>query len=93
MLGCTLRGWGARLACDRLLLTLTGVTGSVRWKQHANVQPCEPVIHIAEKFRLAYISRERRVRAKMERNWQQQRRREMRRSPAEALIRQWESEL
>lgn len=72
---------------------LEGVAGSTRWERQAAVQPRAPAMHIAEKFRLAYISREQRVRAKMERNRQQQRRRELRRSQAEAVIRQWESEL
>jgi hypothetical protein len=49
-------------------------------------------MHIAEKFRLAYLSRSQRVNAKMERNRQQAWRRELRRSKGEALIRQWESE-
>lgn len=68
------------------------VAGSERWQAGAKEQPREPIVHIAEKFRLAYLSRAQRVSAKMERNWQQARRRELRRSKGEALIRQWESE-
>lgn len=71
------------------------VANSQRWAQAAGGgEEGPPVVHIAERFRLAYLSREQRVRAKMERNWQQQRRRELRqRTAAEVLIRQWESEL
>jgi len=71
------------------------VAGWEGWVQPAGPSgPQEPVVHIAEKFRQAYISRQERVKAKMERNWQQQRRREARqRSQSESLIRQWESEV
>lgn len=51
-------------------------------------------MHIAEKFRLAYISREKRLRERSERQWRQERRRQERqRSAADALIQQWEGEL
>ena len=70
------------------------VAGSERWAAEADGTPAAPVVHIAEKFRLAYISRDTRVRAKMQRNWEQAQRRELRRSShAEMLIRDWESEL
>lgn len=53
-----------------------------------------PVVHIAEKFRMAYVSREKRLRERAERQWrQEQRREERRRSAAEALIQRWEGEL
>lgn len=52
------------------------------------------MVHIAERFRMAYVSRERRLRERAERQWRQERRREeRRRSAAEALIQQWEGEL
>ena len=52
------------------------------------------MVHIAERFRLAYVSREARLKAKMERQLQQQRRRELRSvSQADQLIEQWEGDL
>ncbi|KAL4458798.1 hypothetical protein ABPG75_013663 [Micractinium tetrahymenae] len=85
-------------ACDpRLRLDaalLAGVARSERWQQGAPQEQRPAVVHIAEKFRQAYISRERRLRERVERQWRQERRREeRRRSAAEALIRQWEGEL
>ncbi|PSC77025.1 F-box LRR-repeat 20 [Micractinium conductrix] len=71
---------------------LAEVAGSERWAAEADGTPAAPVVHIAEKFRLAYISRDTRVRAKMQRNWEQAQRRELRRSShAEMLIRDWET--
>lgn len=53
-----------------------------------------PALHIAERFRLAFVSREQRLRAQEERQWRQQRRREaLRSSAAEREIQRWELEL
>lgn len=67
---------------------------SERWREGAPQEQGPPVVHIAERFRMAYVSRERRLRERAERQWRQERRREeRRRSAAEALIQQWEGEL
>lgn len=52
------------------------------------------MLHIAERFRLAYVSRQQRVQRVMERNRQQQRKRELRAvGQGERLIAAWESEV
>ena len=52
-----------------------------------------PVVHIAERFRLAWASREERVRRKQARNRRQQQQRALRRSPAQAAVWKWEDDL
>lgn len=70
------------------------VSGSARWAAAPEEAPREPLVHIAEKFRLAYVSRETRVRAVLARNRQLQARRELRAvGKGERLIAEWESEL
>lgn len=52
------------------------------------------MLHIAERFRLAYVSREQRVRAVMERNRKRELKRELRAiGQGERLIAAWESEV
>lgn len=50
-------------------------------------------MHIAERFRLAYVSRERRLDRAAARLRRQAERREMERSGGQAAIRQWELEV
>lgn len=70
------------------------VAGSSRWAAAAEEAPREPVLHIAERFRLAYVSREQRVRAVMERNRKRELKRELRAiGQGERLIAAWESEV
>lgn len=70
------------------------VSGSARWAAAEEEVPREPVLHIAERFRLAYVSRQQRVQKVMERNRQQQRKRELRAvGQGERLIAAWESEV
>lgn len=73
------------------------VSGSARWAAAAAAAPREPVVHIAERFRLAYAAREERLRARQERQRQREerqwRRVERERSGAERLIQQWEGDL
>jgi hypothetical protein len=69
------------------------VSNSGRWEQAPDAPQQAAVVHIAERFRLAYVSREARLKAKMERHLQQQRRREQRSlSRADQLIEQWEGD-
>jgi uncharacterized membrane protein YqiK len=69
------------------------VAGSQRWERREAEPQVEPVVHIAEKFRLAFQSQQQRLQAKAARLWQQQRRRELRCvcSPTEAAIAAWEA--
>jgi hypothetical protein len=70
------------------------VSNSGRWEQAPEAPHQAAVVHIAERFRLAYVSREARLKAKMELQLQQQRRRELRSvSRADQLIEQWEGDL
>lgn len=70
------------------------VAGSSRWELPEAEKKTPPVVHIAERFRLAYVSRQERVKAARERAWQQQKRREQRQTTAvDRLIEQWEGEL
>ncbi|KAK9811345.1 hypothetical protein WJX72_002196 [[Myrmecia] bisecta] len=50
-------------------------------------------VPIAERFRMAYISRATRIAAQAERNWQQQRRRELRRNTAQQALTRWQDRL
>ncbi|KAI7836644.1 hypothetical protein COHA_009529 [Chlorella ohadii] len=73
---------------------LAEVSGSARWAAAAGEPPGEPVLHIAERFRLAYVSRQNRVRAVMARNRAREQRAEKRAmGQGERLIAAWESEL
>lgn len=72
------------------------VSGSARWAVAAPAAPREPVVHIAERFRLAYVSRQERLKARQERQerqWQRREERERSGSQAERLIQQWEEDL
>jgi hypothetical protein len=54
------------------------------------------VMHIAEKFKRAWdarLARLAQIKAKQERNWGQQKRREIRRSAAKMAIEEWEWEV
>ncbi|GAB4821792.1 hypothetical protein N2152v2_008838 [Parachlorella kessleri] len=65
-----------------------------RWERQEGGSEA-PVAHIAERFRLAYLeqAQQRRERAeRADRRWAQQRRREIRQSPAEVAIRRWLNE-
>ena len=69
------------------------VSNSGRWEHAPDAPQQAAVVHIAERFRLAYVSREARLKAKMERHLQQQRRREQRSlSRADQLIEQGEGD-
>ena len=52
-----------------------------------------PILHIAERFRLAYVAQERGRRLREEREWRQAQRRQLRQSPAAAAIEAWETSL
>lgn len=70
------------------------VSRSARWAAAAEEPPREPVLHIAERFRLAYVSRQNRVRAVMARNRAREQRAEKRAmGQGERLIAAWESEV
>ena len=65
-------------------------TDSVVGKGVSNSKEEEAVVHIAEKFRLAFESQERRIERTRERLWRKQTREALDASGSERAIRQWE---
>lgn len=62
-------------------------------EESGNAKPETHEVHIAEKFRMAYVSRAQRIQEKMKRNYQQHARRQFKQSAAQQAITQWENAL
>lgn len=80
--------WHSSLRCTS---PPAGLVDASRWDQK-ELSAGPPELHIAEKFRLAYLEQAARMRERAERAERRQRQRqraEIRRSPAEMAIRQW----